>query len=188
MINKGSLSWYSVHTVVLNDVGRLIAVHLMHSSLVSGWAASMAFYELSVFDASDAVFNPMWRQGMFVLPFMSRLGITQSWANYNIINTNTVITENTTSALGENNTVSALGENNILWSYESVSIAHILLSGALLMAAIWHWVYWDLNIFNYNNINNNTARSANNIGVNNKLSSLDLPLIFGIHLFLSSLL
>jgi photosystem II CP47 chlorophyll apoprotein len=161
---------------VLNDVGRLIAVHLMHSSLVSGWAASMAFYELSVFDASDAVFNPMWRQGMFVLPFMSRLGITQSWANYNIINTNT---ENTTSALGE---------NNILWSYESVSIAHILLSGALLMAAIWHWVYWDLNIFNYNNINNNTARSANNIGVNNKLSSLDLPLIFGIHLFLSSLL
>jgi photosystem II CP47 chlorophyll apoprotein len=161
---------------VLNDVGRLIAVHLMHSSLVSGWAASMAFYELSVFDASDAVFNPMWRQGMFVLPFMSRLGITQSWANYNIINTNT---ENTTSALGE---------NNILWSYESVSIAHILLSGALLMAAIWHWVYWDLDIF----INTTTAINIkeNNTSAenNNRIISLDLPLIFGIHLFLSSLL
>jgi photosystem II CP47 chlorophyll apoprotein len=169
MINKGSLSWYSVHTVVLNDVGRLIAVHLMHSSLVSGWAASMAFYELSVFDASDAVFNPMWRQGMFVLPFMSRLGITQSWANWNIIN-------NTASDANNNINVSANNNNatqNILWSYESVSIAHILLSGALLMAAIWHWVYWDLDIFNNNNAS---------------LNLLDLPLIFGIHLFLSSLL
>jgi photosystem II CP47 chlorophyll apoprotein len=170
MINKGSLSWYSVHTVVLNDVGRLIAVHLMHSSLVSGWAASMAFYELSVFDASDAVFNPMWRQGMFVLPFMSRLGITQSWANYNIINNNTNTVNNVVNNNIENNN---LIENNILWSYESVSIAHILLSGALLMAAIWHWVYWDLDIFNNNNAS---------------LNLLDLPLIFGIHLFLSSLL
>lgn len=38
------LPWYRVHTVVLNDPGRLIAVHLMHTSLVSGWAGSMAFY------------------------------------------------------------------------------------------------------------------------------------------------
>ena len=161
-----------MHTVVLNDVGRLIAVHLMHSSLVSGWAASMAFYELSVFDASDAVFNPMWRQGMFVLPFMSRLGITQSWANYSINNNN-----NSADSVAINN------NNNtaILWSYESVSIAHILLSGALLMAAIWHWVYWDLDIFNNNNTNSVTQASINII-------SLDLPLIFGIHLFLSSLL
>ena len=32
------LPWYRVHTVVLNDPGRLIAVHLMHTALVSGWA------------------------------------------------------------------------------------------------------------------------------------------------------
>jgi len=31
------LPWYRVHTVVLNDPGRLIAVHLMHTALVSGW-------------------------------------------------------------------------------------------------------------------------------------------------------
>ena len=37
-----ALPWYRVHTVVLNDPGRLIAVHLMHTSLVSGWAGSMA--------------------------------------------------------------------------------------------------------------------------------------------------
>jgi hypothetical protein len=31
------------------------------------------FYELAIFDPSDPVLNPMWRQGMFVLPFMTRL-------------------------------------------------------------------------------------------------------------------
>ena len=29
------LPWYRVHTVVLNDPGRLISVHLMHTALVS---------------------------------------------------------------------------------------------------------------------------------------------------------
>ena len=74
-----ALPWYRVHTVVLNDPGRLIAVHLMHTALVAGWAGSMALYELAVFDPSDPVLNPMWRQGMFVMPFMTRLGITDSW-------------------------------------------------------------------------------------------------------------
>ncbi len=36
----------------------------------------MALYELAVFDPSDPVLNPMWRQGMFVMPFMARLGVT----------------------------------------------------------------------------------------------------------------
>ena len=69
------LPWYRVHTVVINDPGRLLAVHLMHTALVAGWAGSMALYELAIFDPSDAVLNPMWRQGMFVMPFMSRLGV-----------------------------------------------------------------------------------------------------------------
>ena len=73
-----ALPWYRVHTVVLNDPGRLIAVHLMHTALVAGWAGSMALYELAVFDPSDPVLNPMWRQGMFVMPFMARLGVTDS--------------------------------------------------------------------------------------------------------------
>ena len=68
-----ALPWYRVHTVVLNDPGRLISVHLMHTALVAGWAGSMALYELAVFDPSDPVLNPMWRQGMFVMPFMTRL-------------------------------------------------------------------------------------------------------------------
>ena len=70
------LPWYRVHTVVINDPGRLLAVHLMHTALLAGWAGSMALYELAIFDPSDAVLNPMWRQGMYVMPFMARLGIT----------------------------------------------------------------------------------------------------------------
>ena len=76
------LTWFRVHAVVLNDPGRLIAVHLMHTGLIAGWAGSMAIYELAIFDPSDPIFNPMWRQGMFVLPFMSRLGVTTSWAGW----------------------------------------------------------------------------------------------------------
>ena len=106
-----ALPWYRVHTVVLNDPGRLIAVHLMHTSLVSGWAGSMALYELAVFDPSDPVLNPMWRQGMFVMPFMARLGITESWGGWTIT--------------GESSTTPGL------WSFEGVALTHIVLSGLL---------------------------------------------------------
>jgi photosystem II CP47 chlorophyll apoprotein len=149
------LPGFRVHTVVLNDPGRLIAVHLMHTALVSGWAGSMAFYELAVFDPSDPVLNPMWRQGCFVLPFMTRLGITESWSAWSI--------------LGE-------GTSNVnpgVWSYEGVALSHIVLSGLLFLAAIWHWQFWDLELFR-------DPRTGNPV--------LDLPKIFGIHLFLSGLL
>ncbi|KAL8461544.1 hypothetical protein ACS0TY_032868 [Phlomoides rotata] len=91
------LPWYRVHTVVLNDPGRLLSVHIMHTTLVAGWAGSMALYELAVFYPSDTVLDPMWRQGV--------------------------------------------------WIYEDVAGAHILFYGLCFLAAIWHWVYWDLEIF-----------------------------------------
>lgn len=147
------LPWYRVHTVVLNDPGRLISVHLMHTALVAGWAGSMALYELAVFDPSDPVLNPMWRQGMFVLPFMARLGVTESWGGWSI-------TGETATNVG-------------VWSFEGVAAAHIVLSGLLFLAAVWHWVYWDLELFR----DPRTGEPA-----------LDLPKMFGIHLFLSGLL
>ena len=67
-----ALPWFRVHAVVLNDPGRLLSVHLMHTGLVSGWAGSMLLYELSAFDPSDLVFNPMWRQGLYVMPMVLR--------------------------------------------------------------------------------------------------------------------
>ncbi|MEA5420492.1 photosystem II chlorophyll-binding protein CP47 [Spirulina sp. CCNP1310] len=147
------LPWYRVHTVVLNDPGRLISVHLMHTALVAGWAGSMTLYELAIFDPSDPVLNPMWRQGMFVMPFLARLGVTSSWGGWNVT-----------------------GEPYVdpgFWSVEGVAIAHILLSGLLFLAACWHWVYWDLELF----VDSRTGEPA-----------LDLPKMFGIHLFLSGLL
>ncbi len=148
------LPWYRVHTVVLNDPGRLISVHLMHTALVAGWAGSMALFELSNFDSSDPVFNPMWRQGMFVLPFMARLGVTKSWGGWSVVP-------------GES------AADAGFWSFEGVATAHIILSGLLMLAAIWHWVYWDLELFR----DPRTGEPA-----------LDLPKMFGIHLFLSGLL
>ncbi|KAK9661566.1 hypothetical protein RND81_O112100 [Saponaria officinalis] len=38
------LPWYRVHTVVLNDPGRLISVHIMHTALVAGWAGGRLEY------------------------------------------------------------------------------------------------------------------------------------------------
>ncbi len=147
------LPWYRVHTVLVNDPGRLIATHLMHTALVAGWAGSMALYELAIFDPSDPILNPMWRQGMFVLPFMTRLGVSSSWAGWSIT--------------GES------GVDPGYWSFEGVAIAHIVLSGLLFLAACWHWVYWDLELFR----DPRTGEPA-----------LDLPKMFGIHLFLSGLL
>jgi photosystem II CP47 chlorophyll apoprotein len=144
------LPWYRVHTVVLNDPGWLISVHIMHTTLVTGWAGSMTLYELVVFDPSDPVLDPMWRQGMFVIPFMTRLGIKDSWNGWNITG-ETVI-------------------NPSIWSYEGVAGAHIMFSGLCFLVAIWHWVYWDLEIF----CDERTEKIC-----------LDLPKVFGIHLFLS---
>ncbi|WAL59782.1 photosystem II chlorophyll-binding protein CP47 [Thermocoleostomius sinensis] len=147
------LPWYRVHTVVLNDPGRLIAVHLMHTALTAGWAGSMALYELAVFDPSHAALNPMWRQGMFVMPFMARLGVTNSWDGWNI----------------NGEVVNHPG----FWTFETVAILHILLAGLLFLAACWHWVYWDLDLFK-------DDQSGEPF--------LDLPKIFGIHLLLAGLL
>lgn len=147
------LPWYRVHTVVLNDPGRLISVHLMHTALVAGWAGSMALYELAIYDPSDPILNPMWRQGMFVMPFMARIGVTESWGGW--------------SVTGEAAT------NPGLWSFEGVAATHIILSGLLFLAAVWHWVFWDLELF----FDQRTGEAA-----------LDLPKMFGIHLFLSGLL
>jgi hypothetical protein len=77
------------------------------TALVSGWAGSMALYKLAVFDASDSVLDLMWRQDIFVIPFMTRLGITNSWGGWSI-------SEGTVPNPGN-------------WSYEGVAGAvHIL--------------------------------------------------------------
>ena len=75
----------------------------------------------------DPVLDPMWRQGMFVIPFMTHLGITNLWGGWNITG----------------GTIMNLG----IWSYEGVNGAYIEFSGLFFLATIWNWVYWDLEIF-----------------------------------------
>ncbi|MEL6815025.1 MAG: photosystem II chlorophyll-binding protein CP47, partial [Cyanobacteria bacterium J06598_3] len=121
------LPWYRVHTSVLNDPGRLIAVHIMHNALCAGFAGSMLLFELARFDPSDPVLNPMWRQGCFLMPFVSRIGVVNSWQGWSI-------TGDTFIDPG-------------LWTFETVAIAHIVYSGLSFLAACWHWVYWDISTF-----------------------------------------
>jgi photosystem II CP47 chlorophyll apoprotein len=85
---------------------------------------------------------------------MARLGITKSWGGWSVVP-------------GES------AADAGFWSFEGVATAHIILSGMLMLAAIWHWVYWDLELFR----DPRTGEPA-----------LDLPKMFGIHLFLSGLL
>ena len=51
----------------------------------------VAQFEASKFDPTDNVFNPMWRQGMYVLPFMARLGVTTSWSGWSATGTGATV-------------------------------------------------------------------------------------------------
>ena len=89
---------------------------------------------------------------MYVMPFMARLGITSSWNGWDI--------------------TGATGVDPGFWSFEGVAAAHIVFSGLLMLASIWHWTYWDLDLWE----DSRTGEPA-----------LDLPRIFGIHLLLAGL-
>lgn len=138
--------------MLLNDPGRLISVHIVHTGLVAGWSAVMLAYECLIIDTTDQAYDPVWRQGCFVLPYASRLGVVTSTYHW---------------SLGISHEASS-------WTYETVFVAHLILSGLLILASCWHWAFWDLNVF----ISSSEPGSL----------VLDLNRIFGIHLGLSSLL
>ena len=125
-VSLPSLPWFRVHIVILNDPGRLISSHIMHTALVAGWSALMLLYELITIDPTDPVYNPIWRQAAYTLPFISRIGIIRSLFSW---------------SLGIDPT------SNLIWTYETMNTVHILLSGLLILAAFWHWAYWDLDVF-----------------------------------------
>jgi len=82
-------------------------------------------YELILVDPTDPVYNPIWRQGCYVIPFVSRLGVIRSLFNWAL----------------------APIVPNTLWTYETVFISHLILAGLLFLAGTWHWAYWDLDLF-----------------------------------------
>ena len=151
-ISQAVLPWFRVHIVILNDPGRLISVHIMHSGFVAGWSGVMLLYELITVDATDPVYNPIWRQGSYVIPFISRIGVIRSLYSW---------------SLGIKLSI------NLYWTYETINMAHILLSGSCILAAFWHWAYSDLNVFS--------------TSISRKLV-LDLNQIIGVHMVSASLL
>jgi photosystem II CP47 chlorophyll apoprotein len=93
--------------VVLNDPGRLISVHLVHTGLIAGWAGLMITYELFVSTFQDPIFNPIWRYSCYVLPQGAKLGLV------------TLVSGDTL----------AFGLTSCVWNFEIVSLAHFLLFG-----------------------------------------------------------
>jgi photosystem II CP47 chlorophyll apoprotein len=106
----------------------------------------MLLYELIILDSGDPLLNPIWRQGTFVLPFVSRLGLVRSAYNWSLVSSDSA------------------------WTFESVVLSHICLSGLLILASFWHWAFWDLDVF---------------ISSESRLS-LDLSSVFGIHFTLAA--
>ena len=72
------IPWFRIHACVLNDPGRILSVHIMHSALIAGWSGTMAGYERSILNGCDPIYNPLWRQGSYVFPFMTRIGVNDS--------------------------------------------------------------------------------------------------------------
>lgn len=122
-MQKIRFPWFRVHIVLLNDPGRLISVHIMHSGLVAAWSSVMVLYELITLDPTDPVYNPIWRQGCYVIPFISRLGVIRSFYSW---------------SLGIKLSI------NLYWTYETINIAHISLAAWYTLAfcissLLWIW-------------------------------------------------
>ena len=115
---KASIPWFRVHIIIINDPGRLVSVHLMHRAFVTGWSDILILYELIVVDSTDPIYNPIWRQGCYGIPFISRLGVLCSLYNWSL-------------GIDFNNKPS--------WTYETMFLAHIALSGSLIVSSLWHW-------------------------------------------------
>ena len=88
--------------LILNDPGRLIGSHLMHTAQISGWIGSMLLYEVLITDRTDTVFNPVWRQGCYAMPIAVRLGSVSSVYGWNL----------------------GISQVGSVWSYESIIISH----------------------------------------------------------------
>ena len=53
MISKIRLPWFRVHIILLNDPGRLISAHIMHSGLAAGWEVLWCSMNLLFLDPTD---------------------------------------------------------------------------------------------------------------------------------------
>ena len=76
----------------------------------------MLLYELATLDLTDPVFNPLWRQGCFILPFVLQLGVKDSIFSWEV---GTAFIDSIKS----------------YWSLEIIYISHLILSGLLILSS-----------------------------------------------------
>jgi photosystem II CP47 chlorophyll apoprotein len=97
----------------------------MHTGMLASWSGLIVLYELITFDPTDPAYNPCWRQGSYVIPFISRIGAISSLYSWSL----------------------GIKLNYSIWTYETIALSHLDLSVALILASFWHWAYSDLNVF-----------------------------------------
>ncbi|MEM9217954.1 MAG: chlorophyll a/b binding light-harvesting protein [Cyanobacteria bacterium P01_F01_bin.150] len=68
---SSSVGWWAGNARFIDESGRLLGAHVAHAGLIVLWAGAMTLFELSRYNPSE----PMYDQGLILLPHVASLGI-----------------------------------------------------------------------------------------------------------------
>jgi len=70
MPDNSQIPWWAGNARLVNLSGRLLGAHVAHAGLIVLWAGAITLFEVAGFDSTQ----PMYAQGLIVLPNLARLG------------------------------------------------------------------------------------------------------------------